>query len=34
MLGDLRIEEFAAQRFEAFEGALLVRSPNRNTLAI
>ena len=26
MLGDFRIEELAAQRFEAFERALLVRS--------
>jgi hypothetical protein len=25
MLGDLRIEELAAQRFEAFERAFLVR---------
>jgi hypothetical protein len=25
MLGDFRIEEFAAQRFEAFERAFLVR---------
>jgi len=25
VLGDLRIEEFAAQRFEAFERAFLIR---------
>ena len=29
MLGDLRIEELAAQRFEAFEGAFLIRPISR-----
>jgi len=34
MLGDLRIEELAAQRFEAFERAFLVRSLGRNVIVI
>jgi hypothetical protein len=32
MFGDLRIDELAVQRFEAFERAILIRYVKTNTL--